>query len=70
MMVVEEVEEEVEMMMVVVEVNHDKSTSNDASSCEGVEEDGGVDRKQARGVVGKENPAEEILNKNRGNTEQ
>ena len=46
------------MMEMVVEVNHDKSTSNDSSSCEGVEEDGGVDRKQAGGVVGKENSAQ------------
>ena len=45
------------MMMMVVVDNHDKSTSNNPSSCEGVEEDGGVDRKQAGGVVGKENPA-------------
>ena len=44
------------MMMVEVEDNHDKSTSNNPSSCEGVEEDGGVDCKQAGGVVGKENP--------------
>ena len=48
--------------MMVVEMNHDKSTSNDSSSCEGIEKDGGVDRKQAGGVVGKENPAEEIPN--------
>ena len=43
--------------VMTVTVNHDKSTSNDASSGEGIEEDGGVDGKQTRGVVGKENPA-------------
>ena len=48
--------------MMMVEVKHDKSTSNDSSSCEGVEEDGRVDRKQAGGVVGKENPTEEKPN--------
>ena len=47
------------MMDMMVEVNHDKSTSNDSSSCEGVEEDGGVDGEQAGGVVGKENPVKE-----------
>ena len=44
--------------MMMVEVKHDKSTSNDSSSSEGVEKDGGVHRKQAGGVVGKENPAQ------------
>ena len=39
-------------------------TSNHPSSSEGIEEDGGIDGKQSRGVVGKENPEKAILNNN------